>query len=70
MDDWLSLVRRLEHDGEFFRAYDVAQQGLPCFPGDPALAHRAVLNPLGRHSHMRGAPRPLGGAGQSWLHDE
>ena len=44
MDDWLSLVRRLEHDGEFFRAYDVALQGLQCFPGDPALAHRAVLN--------------------------
>jgi hypothetical protein len=43
-DDWLALVRPFEHDGEFFRAYDMAQQGLQHFPGDPALAHRAVLN--------------------------
>jgi hypothetical protein len=43
-EDWLALVRPFEHDGEFFRAYDLAQQGLQHFPGDPALAHRAVLN--------------------------
>ena len=41
---WLALIRPLEHDGEFFRAYDLAQQGLQQFPGDAALAHRAVLN--------------------------
>lgn len=43
-EEWLALVRPFEHDGEFFRAYDLAQQGLQQFPGDPALAHRAVLN--------------------------
>lgn len=44
IDDWLSEVRRLEHDGELFRAYDLSLQGLERFPGDPLLAHRAVLN--------------------------
>ncbi|MES2859420.1 MAG: adenylate/guanylate cyclase domain-containing protein [Pseudomonadota bacterium] len=44
IDDLLSEVRRLEHDGELFRAYDVCLQGLERFPGDPLLAHRAVLN--------------------------
>ncbi len=44
IDGWLSEVRRLEHDGEFFRAYDLSLQGLERFPGDPLLAHRAVLN--------------------------
>ena len=43
-DEWLALVRPFEHDGEFFRAYDLAQQGLQHYPGDAALAHRAVLN--------------------------
>jgi hypothetical protein len=43
-EQWLALVRPFEHDGEFFRAYDMALQGLQQFPGDPALAHRAVLN--------------------------
>jgi len=43
-EQWLDLVRPFEHDGEFFRAYDTAQQGLQHFPGDAALAHRAVLN--------------------------
>ncbi len=44
INGWLSEVRRLEHDGEFFRAYDLSLQGLERFPGDPLLAHRAVLN--------------------------
>jgi hypothetical protein len=43
-EEWLALVRPFEHDGEFFRAYDLALQGLQEFPGDAALAHRAVLN--------------------------
>lgn len=42
--DWLAQIRRFEHDGEFFRAYDLTLQGLEHFPGDRALAHRAVLN--------------------------
>ena len=44
IEGWLSEVRRLEHDGEFFRAYDLSLQGLERFPGDRLLAHRAVLN--------------------------
>ncbi len=44
LDDWLAQIRRFENDGEFFRAYDMTLQGLGQFPGDLALAHRAVLN--------------------------
>src|SRR5579872_4507141 len=41
--DWLALVRRCEREGELFRAYDLAQQGLASFPDDLRLKHRAVL---------------------------
>src|SRR5438093_3823197 len=40
---WLAAVRGCERDGELFRAYDLARQGLTAFPDDPALKHRAVL---------------------------
>lgn len=42
-DEWLALVRRCEREGELFRAYDLAQQGLADFPDDLRLKHRAVL---------------------------
>ena len=41
--DWLAEVRRLEREGELFRAYDLARQALEQFPDDLALKHRAVL---------------------------
>jgi hypothetical protein len=41
--DWLAEVRRHEREGELFRAYDLARQGLDHFPDDHALKHRAVL---------------------------
>lgn len=40
---WLDEVRRLERDGELFRAYDVALQGLREHPGDLQLQYRAIL---------------------------
>ena len=42
-DGWLAEVRRCEREGELFRAYDLAQQGLASFPDDLRLKHRAVL---------------------------
>lgn len=42
--DFLADIRRLDGEGEFFRAYDLALQGLQHYPGDTRLAHRAVLN--------------------------
>ncbi|HWB49662.1 MAG TPA: adenylate/guanylate cyclase domain-containing protein [Stellaceae bacterium] len=42
-EEWLAAVRRDERQGELFRAYDLARQGLDQFPDDLALKHRAVL---------------------------
>ena len=41
--EWLAEVRRCEREGELFRAYDLARQGLAKFPDDIGLGHRAVL---------------------------
>jgi hypothetical protein len=41
--EWLALARQQEREGELFRAYDLAMQGLAEHPGDSALRHRAVL---------------------------
>jgi hypothetical protein len=41
---WLHEVKAFFNQGEFFRAYDVAIEALELFPGDVALAHRAVLS--------------------------
>lgn len=40
---WLARARGLEARGELLAAHDAAMQGLAAFPGDPWLAHRAVL---------------------------
>src|SRR6266568_1607566 len=42
-DEWIAEVRRCEREGELFRAYDLARQGLASFPDDLRLKHRAVL---------------------------
>ena len=42
-DEWIAEVRRSEREGELFRAYDLARQGLSVFPDDLRLKHRAVL---------------------------
>jgi Adenylate and Guanylate cyclase catalytic domain len=42
-DAWLAEVSRYEQDGELFRAYDLAIQGLVEHPDVLALSHRAVL---------------------------
>jgi class 3 adenylate cyclase len=42
-DEWVAEVRRNEREGELFRAYDLARQGLAAFPDDLRLKHRAVL---------------------------
>jgi len=42
-EDWLAEVRRLEREGELFRAYDLARQGLEEYPDNLALKRRAVL---------------------------
>jgi class 3 adenylate cyclase len=41
--EWLAAVRQCERQGELFRAYDLALQGLVEFPDDLPLMHRAVL---------------------------
>ena len=41
--EWLAVVKAAERDGEFFRAYDAARQGLSEHPNDLQLRHRAVL---------------------------
>jgi len=41
---WLRDVRTYFNNGEFFRAYDLAAEGLERFPGNVPLAHRAVLS--------------------------
>ena len=41
---WLKDVRTYFNNGEFFRAYDLAAEGLERFPGNVPLAHRAVLS--------------------------
>jgi class 3 adenylate cyclase len=43
LDEWVAEVRRCEREGELFRAYDIARQGLQNFPDDLRLKHRAVL---------------------------
>ena len=40
----LKDVKTFFDHGEFFRAYDLAVDALELFPGDVALAHRAVLS--------------------------
>jgi class 3 adenylate cyclase len=42
-DEWVAAVRGCEREGELFRAYDLAKQGLAAFPDDLRLKHRAVL---------------------------
>lgn len=42
-DEWVAAVRSCEREGELFRAYDLARQGLSAFPDDLRLKHRAVL---------------------------
>src|ERR1700739_2023617 len=37
-------VKAFFNQGEFFRAYDLAAETLELFPGNVALAHRAVLS--------------------------
>jgi class 3 adenylate cyclase len=41
--EWVAMVKAAERDGEFFRAYDAARQGLSEHPDDLLLRHRAVL---------------------------
>jgi class 3 adenylate cyclase len=43
-DARLKEVRTYFNHGEFFRAYDLAAEALEQFPGNVALAHRAVLS--------------------------
>jgi hypothetical protein len=43
LDAWLAEVNRYERQGELFRAYDIAIQGLTEHPDALALKHRAVL---------------------------
>jgi hypothetical protein len=40
----LNEVKTFFNQGEFFRAYDLAAETLELFPGNVALAHRAVLS--------------------------
>jgi tetratricopeptide (TPR) repeat protein len=40
----LAEVKTFFNQGEFFRAYDLAAEALELFPGNDALAHRAVLS--------------------------
>ncbi|MBV9554170.1 MAG: adenylate/guanylate cyclase domain-containing protein [Alphaproteobacteria bacterium] len=40
---WLAEVKRHEREGDLFRAYDLAMQGLGRHPRDVALKHRAVV---------------------------
>src|ERR1700744_4925876 len=43
-EELLKDVKTFFNHGEFFRAYDLAADGLELFPGNVALAHRAVLS--------------------------
>ncbi|MBV8181222.1 MAG: adenylate/guanylate cyclase domain-containing protein [Mycobacterium sp.] len=43
-EELLKDVKTFFDHGEFFRAYDLAAEGLDLFPGNVALAHRAVLS--------------------------
>jgi class 3 adenylate cyclase/tetratricopeptide (TPR) repeat protein len=40
---WLSTVKAFEREGEFFKAFDLAAQGLSTYHDDVSLKHRAVL---------------------------
>ena len=40
---WLNAVKAFEREGEFFKAYDLAAQGLSAHREDIPLKHRAVL---------------------------
>jgi len=43
LEEWLAEVNRCERQGELFRAYDIAMQGLVDYPEAVALKYRAVL---------------------------
>src|SRR5262249_21279034 len=60
--EWLASVKAAEADGEFFRAYDTARQGLAQHPDDLALRHRAVLALArsGATKHAQALYRELG----------
>jgi len=60
--EWLACVKVAEADGEFFRAYDAARQGLAQHPEDLALRHRAVLALArsGATKHAQALYRELG----------
>jgi class 3 adenylate cyclase len=53
--EWVAAVRRCERQGELFRAYDLAGQGLANFPDDLALKHRAVLCLASTGAHQQAA---------------
>jgi class 3 adenylate cyclase/tetratricopeptide (TPR) repeat protein len=40
---WLNAVKAFEREGEFFKAFDLAAQGLSAYREDIPLKHRAVL---------------------------
>jgi class 3 adenylate cyclase len=42
-EEWLAEAKAAERDGEFFRAFDLARQGLTQHPSSLPLRHRAVL---------------------------
>src|SRR5215510_8120257 len=60
--EWVAVVKAAERDGEFFRAYDAARQGLAQHPEDLALRHRAVLALArsGATKHAQALYRELG----------
>src|SRR5262245_15105984 len=64
--EWLASVKAAERDGEFFRAYDTARQGLAQHPDDLSLRHRAVLALArsGASEQARALYRELGLAGR------
>ena len=43
-EGWRALANKVFRNGEFFRAFDLAQAGLRAYPDDLALKHRAVLS--------------------------
>jgi class 3 adenylate cyclase/tetratricopeptide (TPR) repeat protein len=43
-EGWLALANKVFRNGEFFRAFDLAQAGLRAHPDNLALKHRAVLS--------------------------
>jgi len=45
--EWVAEVCRCEREGELFRAYDLARQGLASFPDDLRLKHVLCLASTG-----------------------